>query len=190
METKKSDVPNILLSDDKSLVVIKGEMIQDDTASKIQNGSCLSISLNRGNASCLAKCDIEPVFRLYIKDLKTSPNNRIPYEAVIKPRPKPGSYIFSVVLNQGWCSDGSNESLREKDLVISQGQKLTIPLVGNIDKDIKIEEYYPPGNTIYSLNNSNILYFSHRDLLPSRHSYLISVTIKQLLSILDSKLGR
>ena len=129
-------------------VIVKGEVLLDETDAEISNGSCMSISLHRENKSCLKECVTQPVIRFYVKNLTSLQGNKIPYQAVIKPRPKPGSYVLSVILNRGWCSDGSSELIRDGDLFISEGRKLEIGLGGDITKDVNITKYYPPGKLI------------------------------------------
>lgn len=130
-------------------MIIKGEISLDETESSIPVGSCLVISLhhndnnNDGN-SCSGKCD--PVTRVYVKDVVSSPNNKIPYQAVVKPRPKSGAYSLSVIFNRGWCSEGSNKTIREGDLFINGGRELEIGSIGTVYKDVNVTKYYPPGN--------------------------------------------
>ena len=125
--------------------MVEGEVLFDGTESKMSNGSCMSIALHKENGSCEGGCKTQPVVRFYIKNLSMLSNKKIPYRAVIKPRPAPGSYILSVILNQGWCSEGSSELIREGDLFINEGQKLEIGLAGDVYRDVKIIKYYPPG---------------------------------------------
>eukprot|EP00795_Rhopilema_esculentum_P016435 gene16435-7846_t len=128
---------------DRNSVLVKGEVTLDKNEQDIPNGSCLSISLHE-NLSCkrVENCSEQPLMRFYVKGLDKLPSDKIPYEATIKPRPKPGSYILSVVLNRGWCSEGSSEWIRDGDLFLNEGQKLEIGAAGSVYKDVSITRYY------------------------------------------------
>ena len=128
---------------DKNSVLVKGEVTLDKNEQDIPDGSCLSISLHE-NLSCkrVDNCSEQPLMRFYVKGLDKLPSDKIPYEATIKPRPKPGSYILSVVLNRGWCSEGSSEWIRDGDLFLNEGQKLEIGAAGSVYKDVSITRYY------------------------------------------------
>ena len=127
---------------------MEGEALLDGTDFKISNGSCMSISLHQQNETCNGNCESQPVLRYYVKNLSTFSGKNIPYRTVIKPRPKPGRYVLSVVLNQGWCSEGSSELIREGDLFINEGQELEIGLAGDVYKEVKVTKYYPPGEIL------------------------------------------
>jgi len=129
----------------KNALIVEGEVLLDETLSKISNGSCLLLRLHEGNESCQGNCEKQPVVSYYVKDLFVSSKKKIPYRAVIKPRPKPGSYRLSVILNHDWCSEGSTQFLRNGDFVVSEGKELEIRLTGNIKKNVEIRKYYLPG---------------------------------------------
>ena len=129
----------------KNAIIVEGEVLLDETMSKISNGSCLLLRLHEGNESCQENCGKQPVVKFYIKDLSMSSNRKIPYRAVIKPRPKPGGYRMSVILNNGWCSEGSTQFLRNGDLFVGEGKELEMGLTGDIKRNVNVRKYYLSG---------------------------------------------
>ena len=63
-----------------------------------------------------------------------------PYEVMMKPRPKPGRYLISAVLNQGWCSDGSESSQWIKEGDYFNDVESSFELGKSGDKDSQIIE--------------------------------------------------
>ena len=120
---------------------------------RIPAGSCLNINIRKKCNESKRKCDIETLAEIRQKDVLIPPSNRMYYQTVITPRPLPGIYIISAVLNRGWCpvSPGSTEWIRIGDYVNYFWKEIEISETGNIEKDVIIATFVPEdGITISS----------------------------------------
>ena len=132
---------------------IKGKVIlpPKHAAIEIQNSSCLILTINEAiycqtEDNCPDTTITKKVLRF---PTPMPPVLRFPYEVVLKPRPKPGRYLISAVLNQGWCSDGSESSqwIKEGDYFNDVESSFELGKSRGIDRQIiEVKKFLKEGD--------------------------------------------
>ena len=141
---------------------ISGDVLIDQLIPRVAAGSCLKVKLQ--NKCKEEKCESEALAEIVQRNIVVPPSNRIYYQIIIKPRPAPGIYIISAVLNRGWCAGDkdSTEWLRIGDYVNVFRKEIQISETGDIEKDVVIMQFLPKDGIKYNeLNLANIYYVTH-----------------------------
>lgn len=124
---------------------ISGDILLAKVIPRIPAESCLTVTVQQKCNKTEEKCQLKPVGKITQEPVFIPPSNRIYYETDIKPRPVPGIYVISAVLNRGWCAGkrGGTEWIRIGDYYNDASAEFEITENGNIEKDVVIRIFDP-----------------------------------------------